>query len=324
MRPGSALLVASVLALGAVAVADALRGGSHGGTAERQAAGRTIFPPIIRGTLLYADAHCELRALRLPTRTPADAPEWSGCAFAISPGGDQASIPGTDWAPDEATFASESDGSIVVTSTATNGFSFRGSAPAFRPDGRLSFVRDGEVLLVDVDCARVSGARCSEVVLRREDVRRAALRHPNVPTSRFLKAVMVKELAWLDSTRAAAILDLHIRFVGRYELLAVFEGRSVARAIAFFGERLSRLQVSPFRRYFGVRSDSGQIHLFDADGMRTAVPALTEQRGFAFSPDERWTAIATRASVYVFRTGSESPRLHRVGITASELAWRPL
>ena len=98
----------------------------------------------------------------------------------------------------------------------------------------------------------------------------------------------------------------------------------VARATPFFGERLSRLQVSPFRSYFGVHSHGGRIHLFDRDGARVSVPDLAEQRAFAFSLDERWTAVATRTGVYVFRTGNENPRVRRIGISARDLAWRPL
>jgi hypothetical protein len=328
MRPGSALLVVAVLALGTIALADALRDGPHQAAGEPEAAvGRIIFPPIIRGTLLYADESCVIRAVSLPTRASTDAPRWRGCGFTVSPDGEEAARPATDWAPNEETVATEQGGSVVVASAGTNGFSFAGSGPAFRPDGLFSYVRHGEVLLVDVDCARLHGlgkGRCTAVALTRADVRRAALRHPNLPSREYLLSASAKELAWLDSTRAAAILSLRIRFVGDYELVAVFKGRSVARAIPFFGERLSRLQASPFGSYFGVRSHAGRVHLFDRDGARLTVPDLTEQRAFAFSPDERWTAIATRASVYVFRTGSENPRVHRIGISARDLAWRPL
>jgi hypothetical protein len=41
----------------------------------------------------------------------------------------------------------------------------------------------------------------------------------------------------------------------------------------------------------------------------------------AWSPDERWTAVATRASVYVFRTEETDGTLIRIPITVRDLAW---
>jgi hypothetical protein len=334
------LLAAALLVLALVAGADALRSGfgeaegptAPAPTATQRAARIEPVAAEMRGVLLYADESCELRGLSLPARAPAGAPQWSGCDFALSPRGDQAVSPITNWAPDETTFASESEGSILVSSTPASGsgYSLVGSAPAFRPDGLLSFFRDGEVSALDVDCARAHGPhvhmrwieRCSEVVLPKERLRRAA--RPETPELVDLGSVTVKELAWLDSTRPVAILELRGRFHGRYQVVVVFSGRGFVRATAGFDETFSDLQVSPFRRYFGLRSEQSEsVRLFDRGGNRIPIPPLREARAFAFSPDERWLAVATRSDVFVFRTGSANARVFELGLTANDLAWRP-
>jgi hypothetical protein len=331
------LLPAALLVLALVASADALRSrfgeaedpSAPAPTATQRAARIEPAPAEMRGVLLYADESCELRGLRLPERVPARALPWSGCDFALSPRGDQAVSPITDWGPDETTFASESEGSILVSSTPTNAYSFVGSAPAFRPDGLLSFFRDGEVRTLDVDCARPHGpvvpmrwiARCSEVVLPNERLRRSA--RPALGELVDVGSVTVKELAWLDSTRPVAILELRGRFQGRYQVVVAFSGRRFGRVTAGFDETFSDLQVSPFRRYFGVRSEQSEgVRLFDRRGNPMMIPPLREARAFAFSPDERWLAVATRSDVFVFRTGSANPRVLELGLTANDLAWR--
>lgn len=330
MRRASFLIAGALGLLGIAALVDALRGEEASApTTTPRVAGIEPFPAELRGVLLYADESCELRGLRLPERVPAAAPQWSGCQFALSPRGDLAVSPITDWGPDETTFASESEGSILVSSTPTNAYSLVGSAPAFRPDGLLSFFREGEVRTLDVDCARPHGpfvprrwiARCSEVVLANERLRRAA--RPALGELVDVGSVTVKELAWLDSTRPVAILELRGRFHGRYQVVVLFSGRRFVRVTAGFDESFSDLQVSPFRHYFGVHSEQSEsVRLFDRRGNRILIPPLREARAFAFSPDERWLAVATRTSVYVFGPGSANPRAFELGVSANDLAWR--
>jgi hypothetical protein len=73
------------------------------------------------------------------------------------------------------------------------------------------------------------------------------------------------------------------------------------------------IRVSPSRKFAAVRSDSrARIWLVRPQRSRLTVrpfppgspPAPTDLRAIAWSPDDRWTALATRRAVYVFRTGN--------------------
>jgi hypothetical protein len=81
-----------------------------------------------------------------------------------------------------------------------------GCAPAWRPDGELTFIRDGDVVTAG-----------GEVLVR--DLARAG--HPWFSRRR---PVTVRALAWLTETRLAAILRGRSRF-GGHELLVFAEGR---------------------------------------------------------------------------------------------------
>jgi hypothetical protein len=116
----------------------------------------------------------------------------------------------------------------------------------------------------------------------------------------------------LSDERLLAIVRTGTPGAGR-DVIAVFEGRRlVARARVSDG-RLSLIRVSPSRKFAAVRSDSrARIWLVRPQRSRLTVrpfppgspPAPTDLRAIAWSPDDRWTALATRRAVYVFRTGN--------------------
>jgi hypothetical protein len=340
MRPLTLLVVGAIAVLGAVAVADAIRGepetepapptttGDSSGAVSTDVAG-------LHGVLYYTDESCQLRGLELPELRPAAPREaWNECEFTLSPDGRRVGSEGTAWDPRGLGFAVESEGSILAAATEGVAVSFLGSAPAFTPGGVLSFVRDGAVRGLDLLCLRRIEpaefvdddelARCSRELLRARDLRRAARKHPNVPDEpRFLLRVGVKEAAWLGRERLVAVLTLDIRFVGRYEALAVFEGARLLRLLPALGPRFSSLRASSRGSYFAVGTENpAGILLFDADGRPLTLPELADPHAVAWSPGETWTAVATRASVYVFRSESPEADLRRLGIRAADLAWR--
>jgi hypothetical protein len=266
----------------------------------------------------------------VPDRRPVDPPaEGSDCRFAVAPDG-RLGAEGQTWAREEPATAFESEGSISVTVSPQNGYSFLGSAPAFRSDGLLTYVDGGMVRALDIPCPSVSEPShvgpdvirgCSHVAIPRGELWDAARRHPNVPEDApgYLRAVRVESLAWLDENRAVAVLRLRIRFVGRYEVVALIDGGRLHDTVSMFSDVVD-LQTSVDGRYFGLReANSGDVLLFDRDGRSVEVPPLTMPHAFTFSPDSRWLAVATRASVYFFAL--DHARVFQVGITAADVGW---
>ena len=162
MRRGVTVLVVVVVAAIALAAGfDALRGGS----AAEPAAQRATEPPTtstaettetsppepeLGGVLYYTDESCELQAVELPEPRPVEAPGWDECRFVLSPHRRRVAGAGSGWDPRSdpligRLFQSE-DGRIQVsTNRGPEGEPFAGQAPAWRPDGTLTYFADRAV-----------------------------------------------------------------------------------------------------------------------------------------------------------------------------------
>jgi hypothetical protein len=86
--------------------------------------------------------------------------------------------------------------------------------------------------------------------------------------------------------------------------------------------RLDHLQVSPRGSYVAARVVGSGLIVLGADGRPVAMPPFTAPRSITWSPDERWTAVATENSVFVFRTAAGEARVRRLPVHAYDLAWR--
>jgi hypothetical protein len=341
-RIATPLVLAGVAALLVAAAVEALRGDPDARPAGLQTSAPSGVGSGLAGVLYYTDASCDLQALRFPALRPERAPRWDECTFSLAPRGGSVGTGASTWAPRGDRSASESDGRIILSESGSSGpagqsASFAGSAPAFRPDGSLSFFRDGALRELDPGCiplreppelveeARVD--RCSQVLLRPADLRRVALLHPSAPDDPrpgLLRRVTVKAQAWLDEERRVLLVQLDVLAAGRFEEIVILEGGRVVDLEPASGGRLTGLEVSPRGRYFAVLTeDPDGVLLFERDGTGLPLPPLTRPRAVAWSPGERWTALATRASVYVFRTGASSPLVRRLGLRAGDIAWRP-
>jgi hypothetical protein len=320
---GTWLVVAALAALGLAAAVDALRGGAADPeqppkqadrtptttTGEGVTSGVRLAPETgLDGVLFYTDEDCRLRAIRLPGLRDAEAPEWSQCAFSLSPGGQAAKTSWTVWSPDGAYAADVGNGVEIEP----DGRVVRGSMPAWRPDRTLTYVRGGAVLAFPRGRVVLSGA----------DLRRAAMRHPNVPETRGpLEYVRVKQMGWLTPTRAVLLLGVGVRHVGEFDVTAIFEERRLVTTLAAF-QSFDRLWTSPGGRFFALGGD-GRLELYDRGGRARTLPQLTGPQAIAWSPDDSWAAVATRVSIYVLRMGAGSLGLQRLPIEARDLAWRP-
>ena len=310
------LLVGALGALGAIATADALRGSTNEVSVEaprRQVASS----PVLRlrepnGVLYYSDADdgCRLHGVGLPRLENAPPPQLQSCAFSLSPDGTAALAGNVSWSPRGGLYARESDRMIELGSPASDErLRFPGRAPAFMLDGTFTYVTGrNEVVAWTTDCppgARLftlpadnATARCRLTLMR-------------------ISEEPVLALAWLSSVRIAVIT------APSEHVLTIREGKRILLDSFGFGQPLSDLRVSPRRHFVSVRAPGrGGLLVFHSDGSSASLPPLTDAHSIAWSPDDRWTAVATQNSVFLFRTDEPEPRVRRLAITARDLAWR--
>jgi hypothetical protein len=122
----------------------------------------------------------------------------------------------------------------------------------------------------------------------------------------------VRAVAWLGELRYAAILS------GPRELLTIWEGPSMIRVVRRLHPLVGELRASRSGRFFAAGDGKGRLLVFDRDGDRVAAP---NGRAIAWSPDERFVAIATEGAVVVLRVGGRTP-LVRLPVRARDLDWR--
>jgi WD40 repeat protein len=329
------LLVGALVALGSVAVADALRG-DRTKVVPRPRTPATVAlitrnePAAsgLSGVLYYSNAEddCRLDGLSLPDLGNAPPPKLRSCRFSLSRDGQAAFPDDAEWSPQGGMYAREDDNMIELGSSASHqALHFPGSAPAFKPDGTFTYVRENEVVEWTTSCPRGSRlftlpgdnatARCRRVVLSTGDLRRARIggegSGPLIP----------KDLAWLSDTRLVTVVgDAGIS--GHREHLSVIDGgRVVGATISEFGEGM-RVEASPHGNFFTAWYGDSLVTIRDRNGDLVTFPTIPRVRALTWSPDERWTAVATEHSVFVFRTNTGEARVRRLPIVAYDLAWR--
>jgi hypothetical protein len=310
------VLVGGLAALAAVAAADALRG-----SPERESPAPTISVALIprnepaanaiSGVLYYsaADQGCRLQGLRLPDLQESSAPALESCRFSLAPDG-TFGLPGdADWSPLGGRYARQ-DGDLIElgSPTSEHALRFPGRAPAFKPDGTFTYVRDNDVVEWTTSCP--PGARLFTIPA---DNATAFCRRV---VARFQRDTPVLSLAWMSNTRMAVITK------PSEWVLTIREGR--LRTSTFgFGRPLTDLQVSPRGSFVAVRAQArGGLLVLGQDGLGVGLPPFIDPRTITWSPDERWTALATENSVFLFRTNTAGARVRRLPISARDLAWR--
>lgn len=326
MRRGGTLLV--VVAVSAIALAagwDALRGEDEPAaqpekrpspsTAADEGTGYVPLaePDPVSGTLYYTDEGCELRAAELPDIRPADAPNWDACGFTLSPDAMRVGDETTGWDPHadprRGRLFRVDDGTIqVATNAGPEGEPIRGTAPAWRPDGTLTYFADGEIR--DWPEGRI--------VVPANRLRMVVTEHPNAPGVGFLRNLRVVDHHWLDEDRLVAQVAANVRGGPPLDLVAVFDDGLPFASTDFLGE-VRDLWASPFGTYYAVLTDT--LGLYDFNGNLLQAPQLEGTRAVAWSPDEDRMAVATDASVFVFTTG-QADEVERFALVANDLDWR--
>jgi hypothetical protein len=320
-------VVGAVVALAVAAVVDALpwpRADEPPAARETLTESEVARPSArfeAQGVLFYTDNFCRLRGLKLPSFEAVGAPEWEDCGFSLSPSADGVLPEGVTWEPRGARRVAAFDGSVYVVSDAAGWeYRFRGEAPAYKPDGALTFLRNGQVFELTGYCRpRRNVPWCERLLFSRSDLL--------APVADGAHPVRVKEIAWFSPTRMAAVLAFE-----QEDMVALYDAGRFVDLVARIGWRFTDLSVSPGRRYLAARVERPRGFVFvDSDGRSFALreigrdnfgrPPFTAGRAVAWSADDSWTAIARSNDIVFFRMGSESPDVVNVEVTAHDLAW---
>jgi hypothetical protein len=186
-------------------------------------------------------------------------------------------------------------------------FRFRGFSPAFKPGGTLTFVRDGRVFEWTSACP----AGAATVTFRGlREIDRCPRQVRGAPP-------LVQELVWSGENDFAVIAGPQ----GVRALLVQRDGRAIS-LFKSVGASLSGLVASPHGRYFGARV-GGSMFVFDSRRPgNLALPSGAERStAVAWSPDERFTALASKSSIFVY-PGDRPGRAVSLPLAAIELDWR--
>jgi hypothetical protein len=291
---------------------------------EREAAGVETVPEDVRGVLYYSDREddCRVLALRLPSLEEAPLPHVRACRFEPS------TEPGTG--AFEAAARRRPPGRYAA---ACRRGRVEGCAPSWKPDGTLTLIRGGE--LWSAPCVRPAENRrreCGRKLLSTDDLTGAAHAVQFVPTGpRHLRSVAAIRVAWLGERRSAVLVRVRLRgrlrAVGPVTVLALYDGRRLLRATQYAGA--FDLRLSPRRSFLGVLDASGEVAIVTRSGRQLMGPGdlpSPATHAVAWSPDERWTAVATRWSVFLLPTSDleegRRPRIIRLPLAVGDLAWR--
>lgn len=357
MRPSTLLIIAAVMLLGLFAAVDSLRGTSSRNpsdatTGEEESRielepvagepaieGREALEPRLRaaglvGTLFITDENCRLRALSLPglkwlLDSGAGADE---CEFTVAPdsrhvvrfGG------GVAWSPNGRTSAScGRNTALVYGRTGQQLYEVVGyCAPAWKPDGTFTLARGGTLVVFRPPWEERQRV-CEHVILSKTDLA-PALRAGSNPF-RSLYAPVIRQAIWLTNSRVALVIRARVRAQpgSQFDLLAIFERRRLV-AEPLVNSRFDELAVSPSRRNLAVHGSAFRgLSFLDADGRLLARNPLASGHHVAWSPDDRWTVVATGGSTYLFRTAEleffnsdARPRPIRIPVHAADVEWR--
>ncbi len=309
MRPlGTWVVVGAVALLGLFAARDALRSDEAPASEPTTTLAKRRQPPPARaprivsrdrlaaelgalgadGVLYLTDANCRRSILRLPSLA------WTAQG-----------LPGPV-CPDRTVVderfgleASQVDADVIEVRSEDWSLRFEGTAPAFRPGGRPTFIRAGRLFEWTVRCPPAA----ERVVFRglRELVRCPRL-VPGTPDR-------LREVVWLDDRDFAALTGQE--YAPTLVVVRNSRSRSVFQAL---GARMGALESSPGGRFVAVRID-GNLAVFDTL-RRKPVPLPPGADGplnaIAWSEDDRFAVVASERALHVY-----SPSKPFQGVTIS-------
>jgi hypothetical protein len=157
-----------------------------------------------------------------------------------------------------------------------------------------------------------------QVVLSREDLTSELVRaRPGVRLESGYRAEQAVSLSGGRIAVVAAAVD------APWERVVVLfrAGRFERVAAGLLGEH-DIVRTSPGGRFFAVLQPGHDgLRVFTADGDFRPLPPVTQPHAVAWSPDDRWTALATAHSVYVYPTERPEELVVRIPLPVRDLDW---
>lgn len=288
-RLPSWLVVGAVGLLLALAAADAIRPHREAASTEAKRG-----PADLQGVLVLAGPDCSLAALRLPALGEVNPPQRLDCG-------------GVVWSDDGSLAAqcTETNGTEVRTDNLEFTARVRGCAPAWRPDGALSVIDDGDLLLW-----RRHG---------RPQLFLSAAALADEIEREIGGAYKLAEVAWIEPQTFAAI----VRGSEPWQQAVIVASRDgIELLVREFGQRISNLSVGPAGSFAFARARLGREFVAVTRGGREVpLPRIANARAIAWSPDGRWVAIATRTSTSIAAVGTRRIVL-RAPVGGNALDWQ--
>lgn len=298
---GTALLVAAVVALGIAATVDALRS-EDGREPPPGSATSSISPQAelrradVTGTLYFAVGNpCEVRGVRFPALSDAVSFTSEFCRFDVNSAGSVVEGP-----------RCPADG-VRVQRIGEMSRVFPGCAPAWKPNGDLTFVLDGDVVDAEENVLIEDVARFAQAALGRGS------------------RLAVQQLAWLTEERVAVVVAT--RNVVPAAIVVVEDGKPVSEPV--FAESDANVEVSVDGEEFFVEGDGVGVQVFNRRGAFVSGSRFNfvDVAAVAESPDGRFVALARPGNLCIYEEIEPPPR-ERFPVTclpfdAVDLAWLP-
>jgi hypothetical protein len=284
------LIVGALVVLVAVAAADALRPAPSSPEPERNEASHSD----LNGVLVAARADCSARGVSLPDSSERPLRWPVDCDGAV-------------WSVDHTLNAScFHDFTTVATLDGGRLLRLRGCSPSWRPDGAVSVINDGDLVIT-----RRRGRPL--VFLSREEL--ASELDGELENAR---AYELQEVAWHGAVAFAGIVAGPSP---SQRAIVYYTPEGVTSVIPELGRDISGIRMSPLGNIAFARSQTGREYLMvDPGGNEIPLPRIGNARAIAWSDDERWVAVATRTATVVARTGTRRVVM-RLALGGETLEW---
>lgn len=171
---------------------------------------------------------------------------------------------------------------------------------------------DGEVVWAGLGYGAV------QVVLTREELSRAVRAGLGIPADAEAGFRAVQAVS-LDEDRYVVLADS--TYEPRERVLAGFEGKRAlfVRPRWWVGDARA-VRPSPGGSFFALLGRDPPV--FTRAGVQAAAPeGVPYAHGVAWSPDDRWTALATGESIYIFQSEQPEGPVVRIPLSVRDLDW---